>query len=91
MIEKYIGPNEIANFLDNFLENTSNFEILDKYESKHILSHRKIDAIFYTIYVDTQPIFSKNNIFEIPLTEMSTKYPVSILTQNYLKNITHDQ
>lgn len=91
LIEKYIGPNEIANFLDNFLENTSNFEILDKYESKHILSHRKIDAIFYTIYVDTQPIFSKNNIFEIPLTEMSTKYPVSILTQNYLKNITHDQ
>ena len=91
MIEKYIGPNEIAKFLDNFLEKTSNFEISGKYESKHILSHRKIDAIFYTIYVDTQPIFSKNNIFEIPLTEMSTKYPVSILTQNYLKNITHDQ
>jgi A/G-specific adenine glycosylase len=85
LIEEYIDTNKIANYLENFLDNTSDFEISDTFESKHVLSHRKINATFYTIYLNTQPVFSKNNIFEIPLTEMSTKYPVSILTQNYLK------
>jgi A/G-specific adenine glycosylase len=87
LIEEHITSDNIANIVNYYIDQNSKYEIRDCYESRHILSHRKIDAIFYTIYVNTPPVFSKNNIFEIPLTDMITRYPVSILTQNYLKRL----
>ena len=85
LIEDDIKPDEISGIINKYLNKPTKFEISDVFESKHILSHRKILAIFYKIHLDTPPIFLKNNIFEILLSDLTTRYPVSILTQNYLK------
>ena len=87
LIEEDIKPDGITKIVNRYLKTTSKFEISDVFDSTHILSHRKIQASFYTIHLDTSPIFLKNNIFEIPLADLTTRYPVSILTQNYLKRL----
>ena len=87
LIEEDIKPDGITKIVNRYLKTPSKFEISDVFDSTHILSHRKIQASFYTIHLDTSPIFLKNNIFEIPLTDLTTRYPVSILTQNYLKRL----
>ena len=87
LIEDDIKPGEITKIINKYLNKPTKFEISDVFESKHILSHRKILASFYKIHLDTPPIFLKNNIFEILLTDLTTRYPVSILTQNYLKTL----
>jgi A/G-specific adenine glycosylase len=85
LIEEDIKPDGITKIVNRYLKTPSKFEISDVFDSTHILSHRKIQASFYTIHLDTSPIFLKNNIFEILLSDLTTRYPVSILTQNYLK------
>jgi A/G-specific adenine glycosylase len=87
LIEEDIKPDGITKIVNRYLKTPSKFEISDVFDSTHILSHRKIQASFYTIHLDTSPIFLKNNIFEIPLADLTTRYPVSILTQNYLKRL----
>ena len=87
LIEEDIKPDGITKIVNRYLKTPSKFEISDVFDSTHILSHRKIQASFYTIHLDTSPIFLKNNIFEIPLADFTTRYPVSILTQNYLKRL----
>ena len=87
LIEDDIKPDGITKIVNRYLKTPLKFEISDVFESKHILSHRKILAIFYKIHLDTPPIFLKNNIFEILLSDLTTRYPVSILTQNYLKRL----
>lgn len=87
LIEEGIKPDGITKIINRYLKTPSKFEISEVFDSTHILSHRKIQASFYTIHLDTSPIFLKNNIFEIPLADLTTRYPVSILTQNYLKRL----
>lgn len=87
LIEEDIKPDGITKIVNRYLKTPSKFKISDVFDSTHILSHRKIQASFYTIHLDTSPIFLKNNIFEIPLADLTTRYPVSILTQNYLKRL----
>lgn len=87
LIEEDIEPDGITKIVNRYLKTPSKFEISDVFDSTHILSHRKIQASFYTIHLDTSPIFLKNNIFEILLADLTTRYPVSILTQNYLKRL----
>lgn len=87
LIEEDIKPDGITKIINRYLKTPSKFEISEVFDSTHILSHRKIQASFYTIHLDTSPIFLKNNIFEIPLADLTTRYPVSILTQNYLKRL----
>ncbi len=87
LIEEDIKPDGITKIVNRYLKTPSKFEISDVFDSTHILSHRKIQASFFTIHLDTSPIFLKNNIFEIPLADLTTRYPVSILTQNYLKRL----
>jgi A/G-specific adenine glycosylase len=87
LIEEDIKPDGITKIVNRYLKTPSKFEISDVFDSTHILSHRKIQASFYTIHLDTSPIFLKNNIFEILLADLTTRYPVSILTQNYLKRL----
>lgn len=87
LIEEDIKPDGITKIVNRYLKTPSKFEISEVFDSTHILSHRKIQASFYTIHLDTSPIFLKNNIFEIPLADLTTRYPVSILTQNYLKRL----
>lgn len=87
LIEEDIKPDGITKIINRYLKTPSKFKISDVFDSTHILSHRKIQASFFTIHLDTSPIFLKNNIFEIPLADLTTRYPVSILTQNYLKRL----
>jgi len=87
LIEEDIKPDGITKIINRYLKTPSKFEISEVFDSTHILSHRKIQASFFTIHLDTSPIFLKNNIFEIPLADLTTRYPVSILTQNYLKRL----
>ena len=87
LIEEDIKPDGITKIIFRYLKTPLKFEISEVFDSTHILSHRKIQASFYTINLDTSPIFLKNNIFEIPLADLTTRYPVSILTQNYLKGL----
>ncbi|MBL6730069.1 MAG: A/G-specific adenine glycosylase [Bacteroidia bacterium] len=87
LIEEDIKPDGITKIINRYLKTPLKFEISEVFDSTHILSHRKIQASFYTIHLDTSPIFLKNNIFEIPLADLTTRYPVSILTQNYLKRL----
>lgn len=87
LIEEDIKPDGITKIINRYLKTPLKFEISEVFDSTHILSHRKIQASFFTIHLDTSPIFLKNNIFEIPLADLTTRYPVSILTQNYLKRL----
>lgn len=87
LIEEDIKTDGITKIVNRYLKTPSKFKISDVFDSTHILSHRKIQASFFTIHLDTSPIFLKNNIFEIPLADLTTRYPVSILTQNYLKRL----
>ena len=65
LIEEDIKPDGITKIVNRYLKTPSKFEISDVFDSTHILSHRKIQASFYTIHLDTSPIFLKNNIFEM--------------------------
>lgn len=60
------------------------------YSTIHLLSHRKIHANFYTIYLSEKPFFLKSNIFETELEDISSKYPTSVLIQKYLNTIKKD-
>jgi len=90
LMEAKIPASEVAEQFKTLISNEVNIELGPAYQTTHLLSHRKIAAQFYTIYVDRKPIFSKSNIFEIQMEEMGTKYPTSVLTQKFLNQEKND-
>ena len=54
-------------------------------ECQHLLSHRKINAHFYTIHSEQTFQPSNSTIFEIDFRELFDRYPVSVLIEKYLK------
>jgi A/G-specific adenine glycosylase len=86
LIEEEISNQELLAQTSTILSN-KRLEIVSQYSSIHKLSHRKIIANFYTIRVSQKPKFLKSDIFEIELSELSKKYPTSMLTSKYLMSI----
>ncbi len=84
LTEQKLETSEAIEHLKKLITNNINLEVKDIYSTTHLLSHRKINAYFYTILLKTQPVFSENNIFEIDLKDLGKKYPTSVLTQNFL-------
>ena len=87
LIEGDLTLEELLNTLSNIVTFEDKIELNLQYSAKHLLSHRKITANFYTIHSSKMPIFSKRDIFEIDLGELSVKYPTSVLNLNYLKQL----
>lgn len=90
MVESLKSSEDTICELSEYFTNNPKIKIIDSYTTKHLLSHRKIYATFYTINLNKRPLFLKNNIFEITMKAMGTKYPLSILIQNFMKRNTHD-
>ena len=86
LLEIAVSPQDVFIYLNELIETTETPIIEHAYKTKHILSHRKITANFYTISLHRKPIFLKSDIFEIELDELSKKYPTSVLTQKFLKS-----
>ncbi|MBT8327074.1 MAG: A/G-specific adenine glycosylase [Bacteroidia bacterium] len=86
LLELDVKPETILDHVMEFIETSETPMIQHSYQTKHLLSHRKINANFYTISLHRKPIFLKSNIFEIELNELSKKYPTSVLTQKFLKS-----
>ena len=90
LAEENLTPSELIEMANLLIENKVSLEIGPSFSTTHLLSHRKIAAHFYTIYVDKKPIFSKSNIFEIDLEQMGAIYPTSVLTQKFLNQQKND-
>lgn len=90
LIEEKLSKTAIAKASREMLTNDVNIEVGNSFRTKHLLSHRKIDAHFYTLLVDRKPIFLKSDIFEIQLEKMGTKHPTSVLTQKFLDQQKND-
>lgn len=86
LTEQKLEARDAIIYLKNLLTNSIQLEIQNIYTTTHLLSHRKINAIFYTIVLKKSPIFSENNIFEIELESFGKKYPTSVLIQNFLNH-----
>lgn len=84
LVEHHLNQEELMTELSHIMKPNAKPQISLFYNTTHILSHRKIDANFYTILVDTKPIFLKSNIFEIEMSQLGTEYPISVLTQKFL-------
>jgi A/G-specific adenine glycosylase len=67
-----------------------NMTLESKWTTKHVLSHRRIRANFYTIYLDIKPNFIKSNIFETELEDIGKKHPTSVLMLKFLKHLNLD-
>lgn len=90
LIEEKLSKTAIAKAAREMLTNDVNIEVGNSFRTTHLLSHRKIDAHFYTLLVDRKPIFLKSDIFEIQLDKMGTKHPTSVLTQKFLDQQKND-
>ena len=84
LIEKKLNPEQALEACNNLLLNDIEFKIIDSFNTTHLLSHRKIQAVFYTISLKANPLFSKSNIFEIQKEQLGKFYPTSVLTLKYL-------
>ena len=90
LLETENQPSNILESIQDIFQSSEKPEISHTFQTKHILSHRKINANFYTISLHSKPIFLKSNIFEIEFDELSTKYPTSVLIQKFLKSCRKD-
>lgn len=90
LLEKELNASELLQKSDTFGIEMKNHKLLEVFSCTHLLSHRKISAFFYTITLDSKPLFSKSDIFEIDLEELGNKYPASILIHKYLNHIQGD-
>lgn len=85
LISGNLSSNElISKFNQICAFNKATIELV--YHTKHVLSHRKIDAAFYTLTLKQTPRILKSDIFEIPKDLLGKKYPISVLTQKFLKH-----
>ncbi|PCJ65521.1 MAG: A/G-specific adenine glycosylase [Bacteroidetes bacterium] len=84
LIEENLPENEVISKCKNLLTSNLTTELVKTFESTHLLSHRKIKAIFYTINLNTKPLFLKRDIFEIDLEQLGNLYPTSVLILKYL-------
>jgi A/G-specific adenine glycosylase len=84
LVEEQLSPNEVIEACKKLLGSDIALTLGDSYTTTHLLSHRKISAHFYNIYVDKKPHFLKIDIFETLLADIGTKYPTSLLIQKYL-------
>lgn len=80
------GEFKSAEMHENFsnLLNAKLASIQLDFETTHLLSHRKISAIFYKVRLSEPPDFSKSDIFEIKKKDLGRIYPISVLTKKYL-------
>lgn len=83
LIEKAISEKDVAKAALGLLAVPQKIILREKYNTTHLLSHRKITANFYTIELQNQPVFLKRDIFEIQLDQLGNEYPTSVLTLNY--------
>jgi A/G-specific adenine glycosylase len=90
LAEENLNPSQLIKKANLLIKNKINIKIGSCFSTTHLLSHRKIAAHFYTIFLDEKPIFSKSNIFEIDLEQMGTKYPTSVLTKKFLNQKKND-
>ena len=90
LTERNLSESEAIITSNNLIKNKLNLIHQGTYTTTHLLSHRKINAKFHTIYLDRKPLFSKSNIFEIELDEVGTKFPVSVLIQKYINQLKRD-
>ena len=72
-------PEEITQLMDSTIT-----EINQAFSTTHLLSHRKITAVFFEVRTETNPHFLKSDIFEIKKEELGSTYPISVLTKKYL-------
>ncbi len=70
--------------LREMIELSEKVELEHSYVCQHLLSHRKINAHFYTIRSEQafQPL--KSTIFEIDFRDLFDRYPVSVLIEKFL-------
>lgn len=90
LIEEALNRQEVIEACKQLIDNEIPLTLGDKFKTTHLLSHRKISAHFYNIYVDIKPLFLKSNIFETLLADIGTKYPTSVLIQKYLNQAKED-
>lgn len=87
LIEEKISPKNITQKIGEFTSSIENkAEVNLSFKKIHILSHRRINAHFYTIKCLQPPIFLKSNIFELELNKLGTTYPVPVLILEFLKH-----
>lgn len=79
LIEGDIKPEQLHEVASNYAALNEHAEIEVGMQCTHILSHRKINAHFYTIKTSEPLIPLKSHIFEIEFEELEDKYPVSVL------------
>lgn len=89
LIEKDLKPEEVHETAAEYALLNGNETVEESMQCTHLLSHRKINAHFYTIK-SAEPLKPlKSHIFEIEFEELEDKYPVSILIDKYLKRREH--
>lgn len=86
LAEQFLNKKGLKEWAKKLIINELCFEFGETYQTTHLLSHRKINANFCTLYLDTKPIFSKRDIFEIDLSELGKKYPISTLIKKFLNS-----
>ena len=84
LVEGKISSNELMDEANQYVASDNSLEIELAYECQHLLSHRKINAHFYTIRSPKPFKKAKSHIFEIDLKHLQNKYPVSVLISKYL-------
>lgn len=84
LIESHFNSKQLPEKINALIQPNQKIEIGDLFEYNHLLSHRKISAKFYTIYLESKPVFLKSDIFEIELDALGNEYPVSTLIKKYL-------
>ena len=85
LIEGFLPLEQVKINAMELLKNKESITLNKTFECQHLLSHRKIKANFYTISLQSKPLFSKSDIFEIEIDELATKYPIPVLIQKFIK------
>lgn len=87
LVEGNLDAKEMAESLKKIIRFDPGSEVKKTYSCTHLLSHRKINAHFYTITspLPVKPL--KSHIFEIDLEELRSKYPTSVLMVKFLEQL----
>lgn len=86
LIELQVQSKNIATKLSEIINlDGQSIQIEHSFSKTHLLSHRRINAHFYTIQCSQPPVFLKSNIFEIELELLGRKYPIPVLIAEFLK------